>query len=184
MRGDLAPVLAMATIQNIARASPILGLTINDCAIERTMLLTLGADDAIAAISDRREIAARTLALIRRARLASVGYLACDDLAIDLIGREVCRAGNHIPMPLREFDLLCYLAQSIDQPVTRTKLLRAVWRINFDPGTNRIDVHMSRLRKRIDAGHAHAMLRTVRGVGYALVSRIGASSSGSFSLSS
>ncbi|MEQ1687693.1 MAG: winged helix-turn-helix domain-containing protein, partial [Sphingopyxis sp.] len=123
-----------------------------------------------------REIEMRILALIRRRRYNVFGSLICDELEINLVSRQVVRAGRPIAMPLREFDLLAHLAHSRDRAVSRLELLQAVWRIDFDPGTNRIDVHVSRLRQRIDGGQSHAMLRTVKGIGYALVSRMGAQS--------
>lgn len=132
-----------------------------------------GADDAQPAMIDQHELHARLFALARRRALAR-GMLRCDELAVNLVEREVRRDGQLITMPMREFGLIARLAMSPDQPVSRSDLLRAVWRIDFDPGTNRIDVHVSRLRRRIDDGHAHAMLRTVKGLGYALVSREGA----------
>jgi two-component system OmpR family response regulator len=150
-----------------------MALTPDDLADQRIIAMQAGADDAIATNGDPREMVARLAVLLRR-RSPSATLLACDDLTIDLIRRSVNRAGRDIAMPLREFDLLAWLARSADRVVTRHDLLRAVWRIDFDPGTNRIEVHMSRLRQRIDAGHDHAMLRTVKGSGYALVSRSGA----------
>src|SRR3546814_1558509 len=74
-------------------------------------------------------------------------------------------------LPLREFDLLANLARVPDRPLSRDALLRAVWRIDFDPGTNRVEVHMSRLRAKVDRGFDWPMLHTVKGRGYALRSR-------------
>ena len=85
--------------------------------------------------------------------------------------RRVERAGRLIRLPLREFDLLANLARVPDRPVSRDALLRAVWRIDFDPGTNRVEVHMSRLRAKVDRGFDWPMLHTVKGRGYALRSR-------------
>ena len=99
------------------------------------------------------------------------GQLGEGELRIDLIDRRVERAGRLIAMPLREFDLLANLARIPDRPVSRAALLKAVWRIDFDPGTNRVEVHMSRLRAKVDRGFAWPMLRTVKGQGYALRSR-------------
>lgn len=152
---------------------PLLALTSSDLPGQRALAIQSGADDAMAVTGDVGELLARLGALLRR-RAQSPGLLACDELTIDLIGREVTRGQQLIAMPLREFDLLTRLARSADRVVTRHDLLRAVWRLDFDPGTNRIEVHMSRLRQRIDAGFGHAMLRTVKGSGYALVSRSGA----------
>ncbi len=171
------PVPVEATVmmvRDLARTAPILAVTPANCAIQRTRTLVCGADDSIHGMGDGAEIAARLSALIRRTRSATSGVLRCDDLEIDMLERRVCRAGRSISMPLREFDLLAHLARRADRPVSRTALLSAVWNLHIDPGTNRVDVHMSRLRQRVDHGHAHAMLRTVKGIGYALVSRGGA----------
>ncbi len=168
------PKSSMTMMRGIAGDTPVLALTPNDCAIERTAALNSGADDAIYASGNGEEIAARIASLVRRQRMGTGNIIICDELEINLINRHVARAGNSIAMPLREFDLLSHLARQRDQPVSRRNLLRAVWHIDFDPGTNRIDVHMSRLRQRVDYGYAHAMLRTVKGIGYALVSRSGA----------
>ena len=92
-------------------------------------------------------------------------------MRIDLIDRRVERAGRLIRLPLREFDLLANLARVPDRPLSRGALLRAVWRLDFDPGTNRVEVHMSRLRAKVDRGFDWPMLRTVKGMGYALRSR-------------
>ncbi|NJS14588.1 MAG: winged helix-turn-helix transcriptional regulator, partial [Sphingopyxis sp.] len=91
-----------------------------------------------------------------------------DVLAIDLIDRRVTRLDRPIRLPLREYDLLTQLARVPDRIVARDALWRAVWKIDFDPGTNRIEVHMSRLRARIDRGFGWPMLFTVRGYGYGL----------------
>ncbi len=158
----------MVTMRGLSGERPLLALTADDCARARTFAIVHGADDAIHAAGAPEEIGARLTALLRR-RQVSQSRLACDELEIDLIGRHVFRAGRPIAMPLREFDLLTRLARSPGQVVSRHDLLRVVWRINFDPGTNRIEVHMSRLRRRIDSGYSYAMLRTVKGAGYALV---------------
>jgi two-component system OmpR family response regulator len=172
-RSRATPHAASAMFRDLAGDRAFLALTPDDLVEQRIIAMQAGADDAFAASGDPREMIARLSALLRR-RTPSATMLACDDLTIDLIRRSVNRAGRDIAMPLREFDLLAWLARSADRVVTRHDLLRAVWRIDFDPGTNRIEVHMSRLRQRVDSGHDHAMLRTVKGSGYALVSRVGA----------
>lgn len=158
----------------IMGSAAILVVTPRDDALARTRALLTGADDAVSAMGDSGEIAARVAALLRRARCVSREMLVCDDLEIDLIERRVSRAAQEIVMPLREFDLLAFLARRANRPVSRPTLLRAIWNLRFDPGTNRVDVHMSRLRQRVDRGHAHALLRTIKGTGYALVTRGGA----------
>ncbi len=169
----------------VAGGRVLLCLLRRDSMAARVCALNAGADDVIAtpprgsALKGAGgELVARTAALLRRAG-GRAHMLACDDLHIDLVARAVRRADHRIPMPPREFDLLARLARTPDQPVARADLLKTVWRITFDPGTNRVDVHVARLRQRIDAPFAnrpspHVMLRTCKGVGYALVSRAGA----------
>ena len=94
--------------------------------------------------------------------------LVCDDLEMDLLAHRVRRAGKPIDLQPREYRLLEYLLQHVDQVVTRTMLLEGVWDFHFDPNTNVTDVHISRLRKKIDEGFARPLLHTVRGSGYKL----------------
>jgi two-component system OmpR family response regulator len=90
------------------------------------------------------------------------------DLELDLLGRKVVRAGKSIDVTSKEFQLLEFLARRAGQVVTRTMLLEAVWDLHFDPQTNVIDVHISRLRAAIDKGFERPLLHTVRGAGYVL----------------
>ena len=94
--------------------------------------------------------------------------LTCDDLEMDLLARRVRRAGRTIELQPREFRLLEFMLRHAEQVVTRTMLLEGVWDYHFDPGTNVIDVHLSRLRKKVDEGFARPLLHTVRGAGYRL----------------
>ena len=94
--------------------------------------------------------------------------LKVGDLEMNLIARTVHRAGQEIDLQPREFPLLEFLMRHAGQSVTRTMLLAKVWEYHFDPQTNVIDVHISRLRAKIDKGFDHAMLQTVRGAGYRL----------------
>ena len=94
--------------------------------------------------------------------------LRVGDLEMDLLARAVSRAGRAIDVQPREFSILELLMRHAGQVVTRTMLLESVWGYHFDPQTNVIDVHMSRLRQKIDKGHDRPLLRTVRGAGYCL----------------
>jgi two-component system OmpR family response regulator len=85
---------------------------------------------------------------------------------MDLLSRTVTRAGRRVELTAREFQLLEFLLRRAGQVVTRTMLLEGVWDLHFDPQTNVIDVHMSRLRQAIDKGHDRPLLHTVRGAGY------------------
>ena len=156
--------------RSIAGRRPLLVVSDRDSADDRMTALHAGADDAAGWRDSPQELIARIASLIRRSRLAA-GQLGEGELRIDLIDRRVERAGRGIRLPLREFDLLANLARVPDRPLSRAALLQAVWRIDFDPGTNRVEVHMSRLRARVDRGFAWPMLQTVKGRGYALRSR-------------
>ena len=95
-------------------------------------------------------------------------HLAVGDLHMDLLTRRVRRSGRDIELQPREFQLLEYLMRHHGQVVTRTMLLEKVWDYNFDPQTNVIDVHVSRLRRKIDRDFDHPLIHTVRGAGYVL----------------
>ena len=171
--GDLAAGdvgTRIAQLRELAVDRPLLVLAHGGSATRRADALYAGADDVMPADGEPCELVARAVALSRRAARPAL-RLAYDDLSIDLVARRVSRAGCPVNLPSREYDLLVRLARSANQAVSRAELWQSVWRLSFDPGTNRIDVHMARLRQRIDRGHAHSMLRTVRGVGYALVTR-------------
>lgn len=156
--------------RTIAGRRPLLVFSDRDSLADRMAALHAGADDAIGWTDNLPELLARATSLLRRSRIAA-GQLGEGELRIDLIDRRVERAGRLIRMPLREFDLLANLARVPDRPLSRAALLKAVWRIDFDPGTNRVEVHISRLRAKVDRGFDWPMLQTVKGLGYALKSR-------------
>lgn len=114
---------------------------------------------------------AEAVARIIRLADAAQPELRLGDLVIRLIDRSVTRSGRPIPLLAREFALLVHLARRPGQAISRSELLRAVWRLDFDPGTNSVEVHISRLRGKLDHGFALKMLRTVKGRGYALCAR-------------
>jgi len=134
---------------------------------ERVKGLRAGGDDYLAKPYAFAELLARIEGLGRRkpAELAQTRLKACD-LEIDLLTRTVTRAGQNIPLQPREFKLLEYLMRNAGNIVTRTMLLENVWDYHFDPQTNVIDVHVSRLRSKIDKGFEEPILQTVRGAGY------------------
>ncbi len=156
--------------RTIAGRRPLLALSSGESFADRMAALDWGADDAIGWTGNLPEVLARVASLLRRCGIAA-GQLGTAGLRIDLIDRRVEREGRLIRLPLREFDLLANLARVPDRPVSRDALLKAVWRIDFDPGTNRVEVHMSRLRAKVDRGFDWPMLHTVKGCGYALHSR-------------
>lgn len=130
-------------------------------------ILDSGIDDAIPAATSDAVIAARTAALLRRSTRSTM--LTVGGLTIDLIHRSASRDGQAIALLPREFKLLEVLARHAGATVPRAVLLRTVCGLGFDPGTNVLEVHVSRLRTRLDHGFADPMLLTDKGVGYRLV---------------
>ncbi len=138
---------------------------------DRIKGLKSGGDDYIVKPFSFSELLARMEALIRRSEVtpdAAVTSLGVGDLEMDLLSRKVTRAGVKIDLQSREFKLLEYLVKHQGQVVTRTMLLENVWNYHFDPQTNVIDVHISRLRAKIDKEFDHPLIRTVRGAGYVI----------------
>jgi two-component system OmpR family response regulator len=134
---------------------------------DRVAGLRAGGDDYLAKPYAFSELLARVEALARRRKpeVAETVYRV-GDLELDRLGHTVSRSGQAIPLQPREFRLLEYLMRNAGQVVTRTMLLQNVWDYHFDPQTNVIDVHISRLRSKIDRGFAKPLLHTVRGSGY------------------
>lgn len=132
--------------------------------------LKAGADDYLAKPFAPQELAARVEALGRRQTTGEppVTKLKVADLEMDLLARKVWRQGQKIDLQPREFRLLEFLMRHAGQVVTRTMLLEKVWDYHFDPQTNVIDVHVSRLRAKIDKDFDEQLLQTVRGAGYCL----------------
>ncbi|MEI8297451.1 MAG: response regulator transcription factor [Pseudomonadota bacterium] len=148
---------------------PILILSALDEVDERVQGLRAGGDDYLAKPYHLAELAARLDALARRqAESGPTGKLRIADLELDSRARKVVRAGRKIDLTTREFQLLEFLMRHTGQVVTRTMILEGVWDYHFDPKTNVIDVHISRLRQAIDKGFESQLLHTVRGAGYTL----------------
>lgn len=131
--------------------------------------LRAGSDDYLAKPFAMVELLARIEALARRAGTErEVARLSEGDLVLDLLKREAARDGQSLSLQPREFELLEYLLRHAGQVVTRSMLLEQVWGIDFDPQTNVVDVHISRLRQKLDRGFPVPLLHTIRGRGYVL----------------
>ncbi len=147
--------------------TPVLILSALGAVDDRVTGLRAGGDDYLAKPYAFSELLARVEALARRAspEEASPKYTV-GDLVLDRLAHKVTRGGEVIALQPREYRLLEYLMKNAGQVVTRTMLLEHVWDYHFDPQTNVIDVHVSRLRAKIDKNHDRPLLHTVRGAGY------------------
>lgn len=149
--------------------TPVLILSALGQVDDRVSGLRAGADDYLTKPFAFSELLARLESMTRRQTAATPETtLTVGDLTLDRLSRKVVRAGQSIDLQPREFQLLEFLMRHTGQVVTRTMLLEGVWDYHFDPQTNVIDVHMSRLRQKIDKGFESALIRTVRGAGYSL----------------
>ncbi|SEL88148.1 two component transcriptional regulator, winged helix family [Sphingomonas palmae] len=160
----------LAGMRGAGVETPVIVLSALGAPEDRIKGLTGGADDYLTKPFTFAELLARIRLLIRRGAPSNAPdtLLRCDDLEMDLLARRVRRGGKAIDLQPREFRLLEFLLRHVDQVVTRTMLLEGVWDYHFDPGSNVIDVHLSRLRKKVDEGFARPLLHTVRGAGYRL----------------
>lgn len=160
----------LEVLRATGHATPVLILSALGSVDDRVKGLRSGGDDYLAKPFAFSELLARVEALLRRGSAASAPEtrLQVGDLTLDLLARTVKRGDTVIDLLPREFRLLEYLMRHADQVVTRTMLLESVWDYHFDPQTNVIDVHISRLRQKIDKGFDKPLLHTVRGAGYRL----------------
>jgi two-component system OmpR family response regulator len=156
-------------VRQVGIETPVLFLTTRSSIEDRVQGLEAGGDDYLVKPFAFAELVARVNALGRRPRKAATETtLRVDDLEIDLTGRAVRRAGRRIELQPREYRLLEYLMRHAGQVVTRTMLLEHVWDFHFDPQTSVVEVHISRLRSKVDRGFGNDLIHTVRGAGYCL----------------
>ena len=157
------------TIRGAGVTTPVLFLTTMGGIDDRVEGLKSGGDDYLVKPFAFTELMARIEALMRRPPMAQVEtVLRVADLEMDLVRRTVTRAGRRIELQPREFLLLEYLMRHAGHVVTRTMLLENVWEFHFDPRTNIVETHVSRLRAKIDRGFGKELIHTVRGSGYCL----------------
>ena len=153
-----------------ANSTPVLFLTTMSGLDDRVEGLQAGGDDYLAKPFAFPELLARVNAIARRGvhQESEPVRLRAADLEMDLIRRTVYRAGKAIELQAQEFRLLEYLMRNMGRIVTRAMLLENVWDLHFDPRTNIVETHMSRLRSKVDRGFGVELIRTLRGVGYVL----------------
>jgi two-component system OmpR family response regulator len=163
----LAGLQALKALRAAGVRTPALFLTAMNGVEDRVEGLEAGADDYLAKPCAASELLARVNALARRPPIADVTtVLAVADLVLDRVKRTVTRAGQRIDLQPQELKLLEYMVLHAGEVVTRAMLLENVWSFHFDPRTNVIESHMSRLRGKIDKGFGRDLIQTVRGAGY------------------
>jgi len=167
--GGVDGLRLLETLRSQGNATPVLFLSALAQVDERVKGLKAGGDDYMTKPFSFAELLARVEALTRRGRGdGPTTKLLVADLEMDLLSRSVKRAGKKVDLQPREFRLLEYLMRHAGQVVTRTMLLEGVWDYHFDPQTNVIDVHVSRLRQKVDKPFPLPLIHTVRNAGYML----------------
>ena len=167
--GGIDGLKILETLRGQKNTAPVLILSALADVNERVKGLKAGGDDYLAKPFAFAELLARVEALVRRGKADTpTTKLVVEDLEMDLLARQVKRAGQKIDLQPREFRLLEYLMRHAGQVVTRTMLLEGVWDYHFDPQTNVIDVHVSRLRQKVDKPFAISLIQTIRNAGYTL----------------
>lgn len=170
MLPDLDGLALLRSIRAAGVQTPAILLTAMSAIDERVRGLRAGADDYVVKPFSFLELSARLEAILRRPAetQADNTRLTCADLMIDLVARTARRGDRKLDLQPREFQMLEYMMRRQGRVVTRTMLLEGVWDYRFDPGTNVIDVHISRIRRKIDGEGEPPLIHTVRGSGYKL----------------
>ncbi len=160
----------LKTLRQAGNTTPVLILSALGEVDDRVEGLTSGGDDYLVKPFAFVELLARLEVLARRGQPANHSdiILQAGGVTMDLLARKVTRDGENILLQAREFKLLEFLLRHKNQVVTRTMLLEHVWEYHFDPQTNVIDVHISRLRQKIDRDPAQSLVKTIRGAGYTI----------------
>lgn len=159
---------AIAKLRASGSTALVLVLSALGRAVNRVEGLEKGADDYLAKPFEPEELRARLRALLRRATMQVLDndLIAFGDLEIRLKARTVHIGRTHVSISPREFELITFMARNAGQVVTRTQLLEQVWNLHFDPGTNVVDVHVGRLRRKLEEAAGRPVIQTARGEGY------------------
>lgn len=157
----------LSGLRAIGNLTPVIILSALTHVDERIKGLEAGSDDYLAKPFSFQELLLRANNLIHRQQpQQQTGELTIEDLTMDLLGHRVLRDGNEIKLQPKEFQLLRYLLEHQGQVISRTMLFETVWEYHFDPKTNVIDVHVAKLRKKLEANEKSQLIHTVRGAGY------------------
>ena len=158
----------MSELRRSGRETPVLFLTARDSVPDRVKGLELGADDYLIKPFAFSELLARVRTILRRAPVRRSEMLCFGDLELDPLAHRATRAGKRLDLTPKEFLLLALLVRRAGEVLSRTLIAEQVWDMNFDSGTNVVDVHVRRLRSKVDDPFERKLIRTVRGVGYVL----------------
>jgi len=168
MLPDIDGAQLVSEMRQLGMSEPVLILTSLGAIEDRVTGLGSGADDYLVKPFAMAELRARIGALTRRGKSGLADTTACGSIKIDRVRREVWREGRRIVLQPREYELLEQLMRQPDKVMSRAMLLEQVWHFHFDPQTNIVETHMSRLRQKLNAGCERDAIQTVRGVGYKL----------------
>jgi two-component system copper resistance phosphate regulon response regulator CusR len=158
----------LAELRRAGVQTPVLFLTARDATPDRVKGLNLGADDYLVKPFAFSELLARVRSILRRGPSRREETLRRGDLEIDLVRRRAARAGRKLDLTPKEFALLSLLVRRGGEVLSRTVIAEEVWDMNFDGGTNVVDVHVRRLRSKVDDPFDRKLIHTVRGMGYVL----------------
>jgi len=156
----------LAELRRAGVQTPVLFLTAKDALGDRVKGLNLGADDYLVKPFAFSELLARVRSILRRGPARRDETIRRSDLEIDLVRHRASRAGRKLDLTPKEFALLSFLARRAGEVQSRTVIAEEVWDMNFDGGTNVVDVHVRRLRSKVDDPFDHKLIHTVRGMGY------------------
>ncbi|MBI2187301.1 MAG: heavy metal response regulator transcription factor [Acidobacteria bacterium] len=161
----------LASLRRDGRHTPVLCLTARDAVEDRVRGLELGADDYLVKPFAFAELLARLRSIVRRSATPQPDVVRVGDLMVDLVRHRVTRAGKRIDLTAKEFLLLALLARRTGEVLSRTMIAEQIWDMNFESDTNVVEVHVRRLRSKVDDPFERPLLHTVRGMGYVLEER-------------
>ena len=161
----------LSELRRTGRQTPVLCLTARDAVQDRVRGLELGADDYLVKPFAFSELLARVRSVLRRSPARQPEVVRVADLECDLLRHRASRGGRRLDLTPKEFSLLSLLVRRSGEVLSRTHIAEQVWDMNFDGGTNVVDVHVRRLRSKVDDPYDRRLIHTVRGVGYVLEER-------------